>query len=177
LDDGIDSGDVLLQRHFSVSPDETARTLYDKHVSNIAQMVPEAVRLVRSGTPPRLPQDHAKATYCAKRTREDGLIDWQQPAATILRLIRAAGDPYPGAFTYFDDQAVTIVDAISGPQPSRYIGLAGQVQAIEDGHFVVRCGDSNCIVVTRWQGTSSSSPRLHGKFRNFPASNTKQAGS
>lgn len=171
LDDGLDSGDILLQWHFEVSPAETARSLYEKHTVNIARMVPEAVKLVRSGSPPRLAQNHMKATYCAKRTRDDGLIDWHQPAEEIARLIRAVGDPYPGAFTYLNGHSI-MIDAASPHQLSgRFIGLAGQVQAVEIGHFVVRCGDGECIVVTQWRSPSGVVPRLHGKFQNFNVPN------
>jgi methionyl-tRNA formyltransferase len=170
LDDGVDSGDLLLQRHFDVSPTETARTLYNKHTRNLAQMLPEAVELIRSGAPPRLPQDHAKATYCAKRTWEDGLIDWNQPARAVLRLVRAVGDPYPGAFTYFNDHILTIESATLHPQPGRFTGLAGQVQAEENGQLVVLCGDGQCLLVTKWRCAGEKKPLVHAKFRNTLAS-------
>jgi methionyl-tRNA formyltransferase len=166
LDDGVDSGDLLLQRHFDVSPTENARSLYDKHTRNLSQMLPEAVKFIRSGSPPRLQQDHTAATYCAKRTWEDGLIDWNQPAGAILRLIRAVGDPYPGAFTYFNDQILTIESAALHPQPGRFIGLAGQVQAVENGQLAVLCGNGQCLLVTKWRFASEVKPRVHGKFRS-----------
>jgi methionyl-tRNA formyltransferase len=166
LDDGVDSGDLLLQRHFDVSPTETARTLYDKHTRNLSQMLPEAVKFIRSGSPPRLKQDHTRATYCAKRTWEDGLIDWNQPAGAILRLIRAVGDPYPGAFTYFNDHILTIESAALHPQPGRFIGLAGQVQAEENGQLAVLCGNGQCLCVTKWRCASEVKPRVHTKFRS-----------
>lgn len=177
LDDGVDSGDLLLQRHFDVSPIETARTLYDKHTRNLAQMLPEAVKLMRSGAPPRLPQDHAKATYCAKRTWEDGLIDWNQPAGAILRLVRAVGDPYPGAFTYFNEHILTIESAALHPQPGRFIGLAGQVQAEENGQLAVLCGDGQCLLATKWRCASEVKPRVHVKFRSALASGKGPASS
>jgi methionyl-tRNA formyltransferase len=167
LDDGVDSGDILLQRHFDVAPDETARTLYDKHARHIAAMVPEAIALIQAGSPPRLPQDHSKATYCAKRTPDDGLIDWRLPAKDILRLIRAVGEPYPGAFTFFEGQRVTIDQAIPHRDSSRFIGIAGQVQAVENGDLVIRCGNGQCIVATQWRSAAGIRPRTHNKFHDL----------
>lgn len=166
LDEGVDSGDILLQFPFEVSPSETARSLYDKHLRNIGAMVPEAINLIRSGVPPRLRQDHALATYCAKRTPSDGLIDWNQSAETVLRLIRAVGDPYPGALTYLGNSAVNIDAARLEDNPGRYIGLPGQVQAIDGCAFTVRCGDGNCIVVTRWRNPGGAKLMLHSRLGN-----------
>lgn len=168
LGEGVDSGDILLQRPFDVSPDETARALYEKHTSNIASMAPEAVRLAFLEAPPRVPQDHTLATYGARRTRDDGLIDWRQPAEAILRLIRAVGDPYPGAFTYYDNQNLIIDAAVLHPLSGRFVGLAGQVQAVEDGKVVVRCGDEKCIILTRWRSAPAVMPRVHRKFQSEP---------
>ena len=57
---------------------------------------------------PRTPQDHSKATTYAKRTPADGLIDWTRDTEDIYRLIRAAGRPYPGAFTRLGQHKLTI---------------------------------------------------------------------
>ena len=54
--------------------------------------------LLVAGTAPRIPQDTAAATYAPKLTREDGKIDWSEPAELIERKIRAF-NPWPGAFT------------------------------------------------------------------------------
>lgn len=165
LDDGVDSGDILLQRLFSLDPGETARSLYDKHTRNMREMVPEAVSLLRQGTPPRLAQDESRASYCAKRTPEDGLIDWHQPAQSILRLVRAVGAPYPGAFTLQDGEKIRIDEAVPEPHPGRYIGMAGQVQAHVDDGFVVMCGDDQCIEVRKWHSASGKRPRIHSKLK------------
>ena len=57
-----------------------------------------ALQLLESGKAPRVPQDHAKATYAPKLNRESGQIDWSEPAQVIERKIRAF-NPWPGAFT------------------------------------------------------------------------------
>ena len=164
LDEGIDSGPILAQRLFSLAGEETARSLYEKHTQNLAAMVPEAVVAVREGTAARVEQDQALASYCAKRTPEDGLIDWAEPAEAILRLMRAVGDPYPGAFSDMNGTRFVIDSAVPFPHSDRYVGLTGQVQAHTDAGFVVRCGDRRCIEVTAWRGGDGRRPKLHGKF-------------
>lgn len=161
LDEGVDSGPILLQRLFAVAPDETARSLYDKHTRNLAEMVVEAVELVACGKAQRIEQDQRLASYCAKRTPEDGLIDWREPASVTLRLIRAVGEPYPGAFTYFSGEKIRIDAARDFDGSGRFIGLIGQVQAHTDDGFVVLCGDGGCIEIVAWEGRR---PPLHSKL-------------
>ena len=165
LDDGVDSGPILLQEPIEVAADETARTLYVKQTAALARMLPKAVELVRSGKPPRIEQDHDLATYCAKRTPDDGLIDWREPAEAILRLVRAVGEPYPGAFTTCGRaQACNRHRDAFRRFPSLY-RAARQVQCHTPQGFAVRCGDGKCIHVTAWrQDQEAGKPRVHSKL-------------
>lgn len=164
LDDGVDSGPIVMQRTFRVGPEESARSLYEKHKRALVEMLPEAVRLFELGEAAPMPQDEDLASYCAKRTPEDGVIDWTAGASSILRLIRAVGDPYPGAFTYSNGQRLTIWEARMLERGGRYIGLSGQVQCVTDRGFAVRCGDGRSIEVTRWSSPAGDAPKVHSKL-------------
>jgi methionyl-tRNA formyltransferase len=167
LDAGVDSGDIVLQRIFEVDAQETARSLYDKQSRNMREMVPEAVSLIADGSKiPRIVQDETQASYCAKRTPEDGLVDWQQPAEKILRLVRAVGDPYPGAFSYQDGARIRIDSASLHADPGRFIGIVGQIQTHTEQGFTVLCGDDACIEVTGWHCLSGKRPRVHSRLQN-----------
>ena len=161
LDEGTDSGPIALQRTFALAPDETARSLYSKHVANLAAMLPKAVAQVAAGTANRTEQDAADASFCAKRTADDGAIDWREPAGRILRLIRAVGDPYPGAFSHWNGERLHIDAAELASDSHRYIGLPGQVQRHSPSDFSVRCGDGQCITIRKWRSQSGKPPRLH----------------
>ncbi|MBB4186330.1 methionyl-tRNA formyltransferase [Sinorhizobium terangae] len=165
LDEGVDSGPILLQRLFAVAADETARSLYARHTANLAEMVVEAVALVETGNAPHTKQDHEKASYCAKRTAEDGLIDWNASAASVLRLIRAVGAPYPGAFCVYNGERIRIDAAVKIENAGRFIGLAGQVQCHSERGFVVLCGDGECIDVLAWASATGKRPPVHSKLR------------
>lgn len=167
LDDGVDSGPILIQRLFPVSADETARSLYDKHTQNLAAMVVEAVALVETGSAPRIMQDDRQASYCAKRTPEDGLIDWNASAEAVQRLIRAVGDPYPGAYTWYRDDKIHIYDARRLENSDRFVGLIGQVQAHTERAFIVLCGGNECIEVLEWASSSGKRPPAHCKLGNM----------
>jgi len=104
MDEGLDTGDVLLQKRIEIAPDETGGSLHDRLAAIAAAALREALRELESGTAPRTPQDSSAATYAAKLEREHGRIDWNESAALIERKIRAF-DPWPGAFTVLRDEA------------------------------------------------------------------------
>lgn len=170
LDDGMDSGDLLDQRIVPVADDETARSLYDKHLDTLARMLKATLPLLEGGDPPRLPQDHSRATYCAKRTAEDGLIDWSASAREVWTLIRAVGDPYAGAYTFSGGERLTVHAAeLVGPAP--YVGLAGQVQTVGPGGALVRCGDGEHVRLVTVQpaaggaaGPAGNLLRIHARL-------------
>jgi methionyl-tRNA formyltransferase len=125
--------------------------------------VPQAVAALAGEGAPGTPQDHALASYCAKRTAEDGLIDWREPAPSILRLIRAVGDPYPGAFTFQKGERIVIEAARAFAPPGRYLGMPGQVQGHTETGFTVLCGDGSTVEAMTWRGLKGK-PRIHAKL-------------
>jgi methionyl-tRNA formyltransferase len=110
MDEGLDTGDILLQRKIGISPSETGATLHDR----LAQIAPEALleslRLILSGNAPRDLQDKTLASYAPKLNREAGRINWNENAETIERKIRAY-NPWPGAFTDFKERKLKIFSA------------------------------------------------------------------
>jgi methionyl-tRNA formyltransferase len=104
MDEGLDTGDILLKRTIDIAPDETGGSLHDRLAEISPGALEEALHLLRSGTAPRTPQDPAEATYAPKLEREHGLIDWRESAGAIERKIRAF-NPWPGAYTLLRDDA------------------------------------------------------------------------
>lgn len=98
MDEGLDTGDILLQRKIDISPNETGGILHDRLGEIAPDVLLESLRLLENGTAPRTPQNNALATLAPKLNREHGRIDWNEPAETIERKIRAF-NPWPGAFT------------------------------------------------------------------------------
>src|SRR5207245_9341588 len=101
IDEGLDTGDILLQRKIEIAPDETGASLNDKLAQIAPEALTEAILLLKKGKAPRLPQENEHATYAPKLEREHGRIDWSEPAAIIERKIRAF-HPWPGVFMQID---------------------------------------------------------------------------
>ena len=134
MDEGLDTGDMLLQRSVEILPDDTGGSLHDR----LAQVAPEALleslRLLAARNAPRIPQDNTRATYAPKLKREHGKIDWSQSAEEIERKIRAY-NPWPGAFMKVDRQNLKIFSA-------SVVDLDGQLGEIlrSDKELIVATG-------------------------------------
>jgi methionyl-tRNA formyltransferase len=150
MDEGLDTGDILLQRRVEIRPNETGGSLHGR----LAQIAPEALleslRLVAAGNAPRIPQDNARATYAPKLKREHGLIDWSESAEAIERKIRAY-NPWPGAFMKVDHQNLKVFSA-------SVVDLNGQPGE------VLR-SDEDLVVATGKDALSLAEVQLEGKRR------------
>src|SRR4029453_14124818 len=96
--EGLDTGDILLQRGIDILPTDIGGSLHDRLAQIAPEALLEALQMLANGNAPRISQDNALATYAPKLTRDDGKIDWSEPAEIIERKIRAF-NPWPGAFT------------------------------------------------------------------------------
>jgi len=150
MNEGLDTGDILLQRSVEILPNDTGGSLHDR----LAQIAPEALleslRLVAAGNAPRIAQDNAYATYAPKLKREHGLIDWSESAEAIERKIRAY-NPWPGAFMKVDHQNLKVFSA-------SVVDLNGQAGE------VLR-SDEDLIVATGKGALSVAEVQLEGKRR------------
>jgi len=150
MDEGLDTGDILLQRKIDISPSETGATLHDR----LAQIAPEALleslRLLAAGNAPRIPQDQALATYAPKLNRETGRLNWNESVEAIERKIRAY-NPWPGAFTEFSGRNLKIFAA-------SIVDLRGK-----PGEILRK--DRELVVATSDRALSLTDVQLEGKRR------------
>jgi len=151
--EGLDTGDILLQRGIDVLPTDTGGSLHDR----LAQIAPdallEALQMLANGNAPRIPQDNTLATYAPKLTRDKGKIDWTEPAEIIERKIRAF-NPWPGAFTEIASQRVRKLKIFS----TAIADLSG-----EPGEFL-RSG-KELVIATGKGALSLGEVQLEGKRR------------
>jgi methionyl-tRNA formyltransferase len=102
MDEGLDTGDILVQSTVPISADETGGTLHDRLAEMAPPVLEQALGMLVARTAPRVPQDDGSATYAPKLEREHGLIHWSESAETIERKLRAF-DPWPGAYALLRD--------------------------------------------------------------------------
>ena len=128
--DGLDEGDILLQKEVDVDQDDTLGIVYFQKIFPIGvEAVIESIDLVRAGNPPRIKQEEAKASYESWCKHEDGKIDWNRPVLEVYNLIRGT-NPQPGAWTTHNGEVLKIFDC----SMSEVSGKPGEVKEIsEDG--------------------------------------------
>jgi methionyl-tRNA formyltransferase len=111
MDKGMDTGDILLQKEVEILPDETEETLLHKLSKAGSLLIRETVEKLADGQIlPQIKQEEEKATYAPIIVKEDGLIDWNQPAEDIDRMIRGF-HVWPGAYSFFEDKKLTLMEA------------------------------------------------------------------
>lgn len=110
MDEGMDTGDILLKTEVSIGPDDTAGSLHDKLLEPGADLVVRTLMKMAGGDIQPEPQDESLATYTRLLTKEDGRIDWNQDAEFLHRLVRSV-NPWPGAFFSLADMTVKVWDA------------------------------------------------------------------
>ncbi|MPZ98181.1 MAG: methionyl-tRNA formyltransferase [Dehalococcoidia bacterium] len=135
VDEGIDTGPVILQREVDIGPEDTVGSLYFNQLypAGVEALV-EGVRLVREGTAPRIEQDHDSATYEAPCGPEHSRIDWMHHGQIVFNLIRGC-DPQPGASALLKEGIVRLFDASFRPgAPGE---APGTVMAVVDSKIEV----------------------------------------
>src|SRR6266536_3128657 len=150
MDEGLDTGDILLQRTVDILPDDTGGSLHDRLAQIAPEILLESLVLLAKGIAPRIPQDNSLTTYAPKLKREDGRIDWSEPAEMIERKIRAF-NPWPGAFMKVDEQNLKIFSA-------SVVDLNGK-----PGEILIR--KDQLIVATGKDALALNEVQLEGKKR------------
>jgi len=107
MDEGLDTGDILLTAKTVIEPDETAATLHDRLADLGADLLIKTVHGFEDGSIRPIPQDGRQATYAPLLKKEDGRIDWKKPAQAIDALVRGM-TPWPGAFTFHGNHRLKI---------------------------------------------------------------------
>ncbi len=99
MDAGLDTGDILTQQRTPINPDDTAETLHQRLGEIGAKLLVHTIPEYVSGKVTPQPQPAYQATYAPKIKKQDGHIDWTQPARAIWNQVRGLM-PWPGAFTF-----------------------------------------------------------------------------
>jgi len=157
MDEGMDTGAILLQRETLIGDEETAETLHDRLALLGAPLLMETVEGMKRGEIDPVPQDHSKATYAPPLKKEDGRVDWGKEAKEIDLQVRAF-NPWPGAYTTWDDRLLKIYHG--GVREGKPGGKAGTVVWVGSDFIEVGTGrDSFLIKEVQLEGKRRMSVR------------------
>ena len=156
IDEGLDTGPVLLQRSTPIGPDETSADLEPRLARLGADVLIETVRGLAEGTLTASPQDHDRATLAPLLKKEDGRLDWSLTADELRCRIRGF-DPWPGAFSSLDGRTFKILGAqpvaVAATEDGPERAPGALLELVPEG-LVVACGAGSRLLVTEVQPES-----------------------
>lgn len=137
---GADDGPVFVQERFQVEEEDDAFSVGGKMEKAMIKALDRWLPDLKKGIWNPIPQNEVEASWYGKRSKEDGIINWNDSAYYIDRLIKASSQPHPGAYTYFKDNKLTIWKSrIESGIPIK--GVIGRILlADEEQGFLVQCG-------------------------------------
>jgi methionyl-tRNA formyltransferase len=148
-DNGLDTGDVLLQKKTPISFEDSLGSVYfDRLFPMGVEAMLESVDLVKAGKAPRIKQDENQASYEGRCGADNARIDWGKPWRQIHNLIRGC-NPAPGAWTTLDGKTLQVFEARPLParDPKGIGGKMGEIVAVEADGFIVVCADGRIKVL------------------------------
>ncbi len=147
LDEGEDTGDIVLQKRVPINNQDNAAALSDRLANLAPSLLIQALAHASEGLPPHQPQNHAKATHAPRLTKEIGQIDWEQPADRIGNLVRGTSI-WPGAYTWVgtsptsmpNDLRLKIIACADVDYPHPADVPSGTIQITSSRELIVLCG-------------------------------------
>jgi methionyl-tRNA formyltransferase len=140
MDEGLDTGPMLLAERLPISPSDTGGSLHDRLAALGARLIVAALEQLAAGRLVPTPQPASGATYAAKLRREDGRLDWREPAGDLARRVRAL-TPRPGAWCELVGERIKILAAEA-------VGAEGPPGRVLDDQFTIACGAGGLRLLT-----------------------------
>ncbi len=142
MDEGMDTGPILLQQRVEILEDETAGHLHDRLAPLAGDLLIKTLEGLARGEVVPKEQDHAQATYAPKLGKDQAKVDWNRPARMVSAQVRAF-DPWPGAWCKLDNKTLKlfsafVADEARAPQrPGRVAGITEDFIKVEAGPGIV----------------------------------------
>ena len=154
MDEGLDTGDILLSKSTEILPDETGGELLERLAPLAAELLIETIDELNKGTLTRIKQSGSEATYAPILTRETGVINWNEDALTVHNKIRGL-QPWPGASTVLAGKDIKILKS-AYCECKAESSEAGKIISANKRLTVV-CGDGKCVDILELQAQGKKS--------------------
>ncbi len=166
IDEGIDTGDIIIQRTYSISDEDNYCTLLDRAYIGCADALYTALKLIQNGTATTIKQADIDALgmYCGGREPGDEIIDWNQTSRDVFNFIRALCIPGPQAVSWINGQKICINRARMVPNAHVYKNITGQVIGKTEDGFFVKTADTVLEVV---EYTYAGKIRIGDRLRDY----------
>lgn len=161
VNEGVDSGKILDQKSFRIKNDQLFGEINDLMYKTYLDLIESFVERIEEKDFRGKKQDESKASYCCRRTPDDGEINWSKNSREIFNLYRAVSPPAPGCFTFFKNKKIYILDCEIIDDKSSYVGsVCGRIvhSSKSKGYVDVLTGDGILRINTVSVGKRIFSP-------------------
>lgn len=141
MDDGVDTGDILLVEKIPIGINNTTLEMFEKLSVLGAKVLMKTIDLLEKGELKPIKQNNCEATHAGLLSKDEGLVDWNESAFKIHNKIRGLYS-WPGAFTKLDGKTLKLQKAVLSDKKGN--NIPGEV-IFANGKIIVCCGDNNCI--------------------------------
>ena len=163
IDEGIDTGDIILQKTYAITDQDTYETLLNKAYVECANVLYESIKLIQKDKVTVVKQEdiHPVGMYCSQRRQGDENIDWSQTTRDIFNFVRAICHPGPGARAQLKGKEVVINRVEIIDDAPVYKGINGAVVGLDGAAFIVKTSDS---IVRVCDYTGTGMPKVGDRF-------------
>ncbi|EOT24293.1 methionyl-tRNA formyltransferase [Eubacterium sp. 14-2] len=175
MDQGVDTGDMILKEEVVLREDETGGSLFDRLAETGAKLCVRTLEAIEQGTAEYIPQNHEEATHTSMITRQFGNIDWTKPACELERLVRGLS-PWPGTYTQLDGKTLKIWrSALAEPEETFEAAEPGTVTAVTGNAIHVKTGQG-ILALKEVQLEGKKRMTADAFLRGFPLEPGKSLG-
>lgn len=172
IDAGLDTGDMLLKREIPIGPDTTSPQIFEELATIGAALMVETLAALKNNSITPTPQNNAEATLAPILTRDDGRIDFSQPAQTIYNRFRGF-QPWPGAWTMLRGKKLI---AHTMHPFNAHISTAPGTLRVQNGHLIAACANGSAIVLDEVQMEGKRRMPAAEFLRGFQIKDGEQLG-
>ena len=141
INEGVDSGVIIIQERAKIKPEDTARSLSERMAEEGASLLLEAICILKEGRVELKIQDEKEATFAPKLKKSDGLIDWKKEANEIYNLVRGL-NPWPSAYTYLEGKRLKIWET----EVKEEQGKSGEIIKADKNGILVGCKKDSLLI-------------------------------
>lgn len=143
MEEGLDTGDMILSKSIPINEDDDTETLHDKLSILGGELIVKALEKIEKGEETRIPQNHELSSYASMLTKEMGEINWNLPGENIVNLIRGL-KPWPSAYTIYKGDALKIHKARLSNEDKK--GKVGEIVRVDSSGIYVNSSDKIIII-------------------------------
>lgn len=141
INEGIDSGKIIVQERVTIKPEDTAGSLSERMANEGASLLLEAISLLKEGKAELKTQDEKEATFAPKLKKSEGLIDWKKEAKEIYNLVRGL-NPWPSAYTFLEGKRLKIWET----EIKEEQGKPGEIISADENGIWVSCKKGSLLI-------------------------------